>query len=129
MLFRSPIFDWQKVIDAGDFDIAQDFQGDFYDDPTIQLTKYVSPDLSPINFSRSTDRFLDALFVGQALTTDPQERAKIVRGFEQHAMTEAATVPLLWWDRIVATSTKLKGWSITPSHFIGQDLTDVWLDQ
>jgi peptide/nickel transport system substrate-binding protein len=126
---KRPIFDWQKVIDAGDFDIAQDFQGDFYDDPTIQLTKYVSPDLSPINFSRSTDRFLDALFVGQALTTDPQERAKIVRGFEQHAMEQASTVPLLWWDRIVATSTKLKGWSITPSHFIGQDLTDVWLDQ
>jgi peptide/nickel transport system substrate-binding protein len=126
---KRPIFDWQKVIDAGDFDIAQDFQGDFYDDPTIQLTKYVSPDLSPINFSRSTDRFLDALFIGQALTTDPQERAKIVRGFEQHAMEQAYTVPLLWWDRIVATSTKLKGWSITPSHFIGQDLTDVWLDQ
>ncbi len=123
------IFDWQKVVDAGDFDIAQDFQGDFYDDPTIQLTKYVSPDLSPVNYSRSTDRFLDALFVGQALTTDPQERARIVRGFEQHAMEQAYTVPLLWWDRIVATSAKLKGWSITPSHFIGQDLTDVWLDQ
>lgn len=126
---RRPIFEWQKVIDADDFDIAQDFSGDFYDDPTIQLTKFVSPDLSPINFSRSTDRFLDALFVGQALTTDSQERAKIVRGFEQHAMTEAYTVPLLWWNRIVATSAKLRGWSITPSHFIGQDLTDVWLNQ
>jgi peptide/nickel transport system substrate-binding protein len=126
---RRPIFEWQKVIDADDFDIAQDFSGDFYDDPTIQLTKFVSPDLSPINFSRSTDRFLDALFVGQALTTDSQERAKIVRGFEEHAMTEAYTVPLLWWDRIVATSSKLKGWSITPSHFIGQDLSDVWLNQ
>lgn len=126
---KRPIFEWQKVVDEGNFDIAQDFQGDFYDDPTIQLTKYVSPDLSPINFSRSTDRFLDALFVGQALTSDPQERAKIVRGFEQHAMTEAYTVPLLWWNRIVATSSALKGWSVTPSHFIGQDLTDVWLDR
>jgi peptide/nickel transport system substrate-binding protein len=34
----------------------------------------------------------------------------------------------LWWNRIVATSAGLKGWSITPSHFIGQDLADVWLD-
>jgi len=123
------IFDWQKVVDAGDFDIAQDFQGDFYDDPTIQLTKYVSPDLSPVNFAHSTDRFLDALFIGQALTSDPQERVKIVRGFEQHEMTEAYSVPLLWWNRIVATSSRLKGWSITPSHFIGQDLSDVWIDR
>jgi len=126
---RRNIFEWQSVIDAGQFDVALDFEGDFYDDPTIQLTKYVSPDLSPIDYSGATDRFLDALFIGQAVTTQPAERLKIIRGFERHALTEAYTVPLLWWDRIVVTSSKLKGWSITPSHFIGQDLTDVWLDQ
>jgi peptide/nickel transport system substrate-binding protein len=126
---RRSIWDWQKVIDAGDFDVALDFSGDFYDDPTIQLTKFVSHDLSPVNYSGSTDRFLDALFVGQAVTSDPRRRAKIVRDFERHSLTEAYTVPLLWWNRIVATSASLKGWSITPSHFIGQDLTDVWLDR
>lgn len=126
---RRNIWDWQKEIDADQFDVALDFQGDFYDDPTIQLTKYVSHDLSPVNYSYSTDRFLDALFIGQAVTSDPRQRAKIVRDFEQHALSEAYTVPLLWWNRIVATSAKLKGWYITPSHFIGQDLTDVWLDQ
>ncbi len=109
--------------------MALDFQGDFYDDPTIQLTKYVSHDLSPVDFSGATDRFLDALYIGQALTTDPRERVKIVREFERHALTEAYTVPLLWWNRIIVMSSKVKGWSITPSHFIGQDLTDVWLDQ
>ena len=126
---RRNIWDWQKVVDARDFDIALDFSGDFYDDPTFQLTKYVSNDLSPVNFAGSTDRFLDALYVAQAMTTDPRQRAKMVHDFERHALTEAYTVPLLWWDRIVATSSKLKGWNITPSHFLGQDLTDVWLDK
>jgi peptide/nickel transport system substrate-binding protein len=126
---RRNIWDWQKVVDAREFDIALDFSGDFYDDPTFQLTKYVSQDLSPVNFAGSTDRFLDALFVAQAMTTDPRERARIVRAFEQHALKEAYTVPLLWWDRIVATSSRLKGWNITPSHFLGQDLTDVWIDR
>jgi len=126
---KRDIATWQKTVEAGNYDIAQDFSGDFYDDPTIQLTKYVSRDLSPVNFSHSTDRFLDALFVGQALTPNLQERAKIVRGFEEHALEKAYTVPLLWWNRIVATSSKVRGWSITPSHFIGQDLTDVWLAQ
>lgn len=126
---RRNIWDWQKVVDARDFDIALDFSGDFFDDPTFQLTKYVSHDLSPVNFSGSTDRFLDALYVAQAMTTDQRQRAKMVQDFERHALTEAYTVPLLWWNRIVATSAKLKGWSITPSHFIGQDLTDVWLAQ
>ncbi|HJU15321.1 MAG TPA: ABC transporter substrate-binding protein [Stellaceae bacterium] len=122
------IFDWQKKVAAHDFDVAQDFQGDFFDDPTIQLAKYVSQDLSPVDYSGATDRYLDALYIGQALTTDPQERAKIVREFERHALSEAYTVPLLWWDRIVVTAASLKGWTITPSHFIGQDLADVWLD-
>ena len=124
---RRNIWEWQKVIDAGDFDVALDFSGDFYDDPTIELTKFVSHDLSPVNYSGSTDRFLDALFIGQAVTSDQGQRAKIVRDFERHALTEAYTVPLLWWNRIVATSSVLKGWSITPSHFIGQDLAGVWL--
>ena len=126
---RRNIWDWQKVVDAREFDIALDFSGDFYDDPTFQLTKYVSQDLSPVNFAGSTDRFLDALFVAQAMTTDPRERTRIVRAFERHALKEAYTVPLLWWDRIVATSSKLKGWNITPSHFLGQDLTEVWIDK
>jgi len=126
---RRNIWDWQKEVDARQFNVALDFSGDYYDDPTIQMTKYVSHDLSPVNYSYSTDRFLDALFIGQAVTTDPRQRAQIVRDFERHALSEAYTVPLLWWNRIVATSAKLKGWSITPSHFIGQDLTEVWLAQ
>jgi peptide/nickel transport system substrate-binding protein len=121
------IFDWQSRVDAGDFDAALDFSGDFDDDPTIQLTKYVSHDLSPVNNSGATDRFLDALYIGQAVTADPQRRAAILRAFERHALTEAYTVPVLWWNRIVVTSSRLAGWSISPSHFIGQDLTDVWL--
>ena len=123
------IFDWQSRVEAGNFDAALDFSGDYFDDPTIQLTKYVSHDLSPVNNSGSTDQFLDALYIGQAVTENPQQRAKIVRAFEKHALTEAYTVPLLWWNRIVVTSSKLGGWYITPSHFIGQDLTDVWLQE
>lgn len=125
---RYNIFDWQKIVENHDFDAALDFSGDYYDDPAIQLTKYVSQDLSSVNYSGYTDRFLDALYIGEAMTIDERARAKIVRDFERHALTEAYTVPLLWWNRIVATSAKVKGWDITPSHFIGQDLTDVWID-
>ena len=31
-----------------------------------------------------------------------------------HALKEAYTLPLRWWNRIVATSSKLKGWDISP---------------
>jgi peptide/nickel transport system substrate-binding protein len=119
--------EWQSSLEQGRFAVAFDFAGDYFDDPSLQLTKYVSHDLSPSNYSGSTDRFLDALYIGQAISVDPQERARMVRDFERHALGQAYAVPILWWNRIVITSSRLKGWSMTPSHYIGQDLTDVWL--
>jgi peptide/nickel transport system substrate-binding protein len=121
--------DWQAALETGRFAAAIDLAADYFDDPTIQLARYISRDLSPINHSGSTDRFLDALYVGQAMSTDPRQRARMVRDFERHAITAAYTVPLLWWNRIVVTSEKFKGWNITPSQYIGQDLADVWLEK
>ena len=106
---------------------AIDLAADYFDDPTLQLARYISRDLSPINHSGSTDRYLDALFVGQAISTDVRQRANIVREFERHALSEAFTVPLLWWNRIIVTAEKFKGWNVSPSHYIAQDLADVWL--
>ena len=121
--------DWQTALETGRFAAAIDLAADYFDDPTIQLARYISRDLSPINHSGSTDRFLDALYVGQALSTDPRQRAKIVRDFERHALSTANTVPLLWWNRIVVNSEKFKGWNMSPSQYIGQDLSDVWLEE
>jgi peptide/nickel transport system substrate-binding protein len=121
--------DWQSKLETHGFEVALDFAGDYFDDPTLQLAKYVSTDLSPTNYSDSTDRFLDGLYVGQAVTTDLRRRTKIVREFERHAMTEANAVPFLWWNRIVAMTAPVKGWHLTPSHYLEQDLTDVWLDR
>jgi len=121
--------EWQTALETGKFAAAIDLAADYFDDPTIGLARYVSRDLSPSNHAGSTDRFLDALYIGQAISTDLRERMKIVRDFERHAMTEAATVPLLWWNRIIVTSAKFKGWNISPSQYIGQDLSDVWIEQ
>jgi peptide/nickel transport system substrate-binding protein len=119
--------DWQTALETGRFVAATDLAADYFDDPTIQLARYVSRDLSPINHSGSADRYLDALFIGQAISTDIRQRANIVREFERHALTEAFTVPLLWWNRIIVTAEKFKGWNVSPSHYIGQDLADAWL--
>jgi len=120
--------DWQSALESGDFDVSIDFGGDYFDDPTLQLAKYVSADLSPSNYARSSDDFLDALYVGQAITSDRPQRAEIVREFERRALEQAYAVPFLWWNRIVVHSARLHGWNNTPSHYLEQDLVNVWLD-
>jgi peptide/nickel transport system substrate-binding protein len=120
--------EWEAALKSGDFDAGFDFAGDYFDDPTLQLAKYISRDLSPVNYSSATDRLLDALFIGQAVTPDPRQRVSIVRDFERRAVTAANAVPILWWNRIIVNSASVKGWTITPSHYLNQDLADVWLE-
>ncbi|MGI4797098.1 MAG: ABC transporter substrate-binding protein, partial [Janthinobacterium lividum] len=40
---------WQTTLESGHFSVAFDFVSDFIDDPTLQLRKFVSRDLSPVN--------------------------------------------------------------------------------
>ena len=111
------------------FDAALDFNCDFMDEPNLQLQKYLSHDRSAINYAQQTDRVLDDLFDKQSGELDKKKRYAILREFEKRALEQAYTVPTIWWHRIIVHDKRLKGWNITPSHYVGQDLADVWLDQ
>lgn len=117
---------YNNSMNDGTFDVALDFQGDSVDEPTYQLARHLSVDLSQ-NRGRYTDRWVDELFNRQKDETDQQIRYLGVRAFEHRMLDEAYTVPLLWWQRIVVMRANIRGWGMTPSHLIGQDLETVWL--
>jgi peptide/nickel transport system substrate-binding protein len=53
-----------------------------------------------------------------------------MRDYERHVLDgEAHVAPLLWFYRIVPHRSYVKGWKISPSHYLNQDLATVWLDQ
>jgi peptide/nickel transport system substrate-binding protein len=120
---------YQDRVAKGDFDVAVEFQADFMDDPTAQFSKFLTKAASPSGYSGHTDTKIDDMFVKQRRTLDPVERTKIVREMERYALIQAYNVPLLWWQRIIVNHKKIKGWHMTPSHYLWQDLVDVWLDQ
>jgi peptide/nickel transport system substrate-binding protein len=117
---------YNNSMNEGTFDVALDFQGDSVDEPTYQFARHLSVDLSS-NRGKYTDRELDRLFEQQKEMTDPAERSKVLRAFENRMLTEAYSVPLLWWQRIIVMRSNIRGWGMTPSHLIGQDLETVWL--
>jgi peptide/nickel transport system substrate-binding protein len=120
---------YQDRVAKGDFDVAVEFQADFMDDPTAQFSKYLTKTLSPSGYSGHTDTKIDDMYQKQRRMADPDERTKLVREMESYALTQAYNVPLLWWQRIIVNNKKIKGWHMTPSHYLWQDLTEVWLDQ
>jgi len=112
----------------GNYDAGIDFQCDFMDEPDLQLFRFVSSGKSPINYARYKDSVLDELYERQSRETDPKARLKLLRQFEKRVLDEKAyQFGLLWWQRIVPHSSRLKGWKITPSHYVNQDLRDLWL--
>ena len=111
------------------FDAALDFNCDYMDEPNLQLQKFLSHDKSAINYAGQTDRTLDELYDKQSGELDKKKRAAFLRDFEKRALEQSYTIPTIWWHRIIVLNRQLKGWHITPSHYVGQDLADVWLQQ
>src|SRR5262249_52656111 len=120
---------YQDRVAAGDFDVAIEFQADYMDDPTAQFSKFLTKKLSPSGYSGHTDVKLDELYEKQRRTIDTAERIKIVREMDRYALVQAYNVPLLWWQRIIVNHKKIQGWYMTPSHYLWQDLSTVWLNQ
>ena len=50
--------------------------------------------------------------------------------FAKHVMdTEAHKLVLPLWYRIVPYRSYVKGWKVSSSHYVNQDLANVWLDK
>jgi peptide/nickel transport system substrate-binding protein len=99
------------------------------DEVTAQFQSYLTNALSPISYSRHTDKTLDALWEQQSHTLDPEQRKQVVHAFERRLLMQNYCLSINWWQRIVVHHRKIKGWYFSPSHFQGQDLTEVWLDE
>lgn len=113
---------------SGDFEVAHDFSCDFVEEPDLTLTKYLSSDRSPINYSRYTDRVLDDLYDRQSREQDFEKRKQLVWEFERRELGEMAHhLMVLGQVRAVTLWDFVKGWKVTPSHYLNQDLATVWL--
>jgi peptide/nickel transport system substrate-binding protein len=117
------------AMSSGNFDVAIDFSNLFMDDSTLALAKYLSVDRTPQNMSRSKDPELDKLFDQHVRERDVEKRKALIRAFEKRLFEQAYQQPLLWWHRIVPSHKVVMGWKMSPSHLLGAQLEDVWLNQ
>jgi ABC-type transport system substrate-binding protein len=69
------------------------------------------------------------MYEEQRRAIDPKDRLAIVQRMDRYAITTAYNVPLLWYQRIIVSHKKIKNWDFSPSQYILQDLSEVWLDQ
>jgi peptide/nickel transport system substrate-binding protein len=117
---------YHPMLKRGDFETAMDFACGFIVEPDLDLHRFAST--SDANYGKHKDVVIDDLFQRQGRATDPEERKKLLRAFEKRLIDEEVHVLYtLQWHRIIPHSSKVKGWTITPSHYLNNQLDTVWL--
>jgi len=117
-----------QVLRPGNFEVAMDFQCGYIVEPDLDLYKFQSTEKSPANYSRYIDKVLDDLFIKQGRASDIEERKRYVREFEKRLLDEEVHyLYTLQWNRIIPHSSKVRNWTITPSHYLNDQLDAVWL--
>ena len=113
-----------------DFDVSLDFNCQAVVNPLLDVSKFISDDVSGNQYGNYKDRELDKMFTAMNKSADEKEQRAIMRKFEKRALDEKANAFItLWWYRIIPHRSYVKGWYITPSHYLNQQLDNVWLDK
>jgi len=117
---------WLSAQKTGDFEVSTNAPCNSIVEPDMDLHWFLTT--SPVNFSRHKDTVMDDLYSRQSRATDPEERRKILRAFEKRLYDdEVHYIMTFQWNRIVPHLSKVRGWTITPSHFLNCQLDGVWL--
>jgi peptide/nickel transport system substrate-binding protein len=119
----------KKNQQTGEFEAAVDAFCMDSDDPRPKLLPYLSRSKSPRNVAHNESPEADKLFEQLKAAQDPAERKRIAGALQAKIIEEGYSVPLIWYSRIVAHASAMKGWKAVPTHFVNQDLAGVWLDQ
>ena len=113
-----------------DFDVALNFNCQAVVNPLLDVAAFISDDKTSNQYGSYKDRELDKLYDAMNRSGDEKEQRAIMRKFEKRALDEQAHQFItLWWYRIIPHRSYVKGWYITPSHYLNQQLETVWLDK
>lgn len=110
-----------------DKDVVMDPQAQTIVNPPIDTSKWVVG--AGNNYVNNKDPKTTELYLAMLTETDPEKQYDKMRAYEKRVLLdEADFIPGLWWYRIVAQRSFVKGWKIGPSHYLNQGLENVWID-
>jgi len=123
-----PTGPWFEAMRNGNFDVV--LAGNCQDvvNPVLDVQRYLP------NYAANYGQFEDpqelALYDKILHETDFAKQRMLMRDFEKYVLdTQTHEIFLLWWYRTVPYRSYVKGWKISPSHYLNQDLATIWLDK
>ena len=119
-----------EALRRGEFETVLDGDCQNIVNPLLDGTKYLPHSVSPSNYGYYEDPSEVELYDRMLRETDFARQRDLMRQFEKRVLdTEAHEIFLLWRYRIVPYRSYVKGWKVSPSHYVNQDLATIWLDK
>jgi len=117
---------WFGALRSGDFEVAVTAPCNSIVEPDMDIHWFLST--SPVNYGKHKDTVMDDLYSRQSRTLDNDERRRLLRQFEKRLYDDEVHFMMgFQWHRIIPHLAKVRGWTISPSHFLNQQLDAVWL--
>ncbi|MGA8755927.1 MAG: ABC transporter substrate-binding protein [Stellaceae bacterium] len=115
---------------SGNFQIVLQANCHGVPNPLLDVQEYLPSSVYEANYGYYEDPQEVDLYNKMLRETDfPKQRA-LMRQFEKYVLDDQAhEIWVVWWNRIIPYRSYVKGWKISPSHYINQDLATVWLDK
>lgn len=120
---------WFAGLRSGDFQVAMSANCQSIVNPLMDVATYLPSNRAAQQYGRFKDPELEKMFDAMNATDDVAEQRRLMLLYEKRVLDEEAhNFQLLWWYRIVPHRSYVKGWKISPSHYLNQDLSGVWID-
>ncbi len=125
-----PTGPWFDAMRSGNFEVVLTGNCNNVPNPLIDVQPYLPRSVFTENYGNYEDQQEVDLYQKMLHETDSTKQRALMRDFEKYVLDDQThEIFLLWWYRIVAHRSYVKGWKISPSHYLNQDLGTVWLDQ
>ena len=98
--------------------------------PLLDVQPYLPTSVSSENYGYYEDPQEADLYNKMLHETEPQRQHAEMNDFQKLVMdTQAHATKILWWNRIIPFRSYVKGFKISPSHYVNMDLATIWLDK
>jgi peptide/nickel transport system substrate-binding protein len=125
-----PTGPWFEAMRSGKFDTVLEANCHSVVNPAMDVQKMLPASVDSENYGGYEDPKEVKLYDAMLRETDPAKQHALMYDFAKYVMDDQAhEIWVLWWYRIVPYRSYVKGWKISPSHYINQDLATIWLDK
>jgi peptide/nickel transport system substrate-binding protein len=125
-----PTGPWFEGMRTGNFDVTMEANCQSVVNPLLDVGKYLPHTVFTENYGGYEDQQEIDIYDKMLHEPDPGKQRALMREFEKYVIdTQAHELPLTFWYRSVPYRSYVKGWKISPSHFVNQDLATIWLDK